>query len=381
MRDVFWDPLDLRGKYTSVTVPTVHVGGWYDLFGDGPIAAYNMFSGLSKAPRGQMLIMGPWTHGGMGQAAQGQLVYPPDSIFTGLGDLLLQWFGYYLKGEGADPAAAGRVTLYTMGDVMAPSDRWNYWKTYDDLPKLGARIPFYFRPDGTLEPAPGNSETPLDILFDPANPVPTIGGANLVLDAGPYDQSPLLGRADAPAFVSPFLLEPLEATGPLSARIYFSSDVPDLDVAVRLADIYPDGRWMLVADGIFKARYREGTDHEVFMTPGTVYALDVNLGTTSYVFAPGHRIGCIVAGSNYPRFDVNPQTGEPVNQATHATSAHVRLYMSARYASRLILPSMDAGPHGRPASVPGIAGSGAKKSNAFGALLAPMFGKSHQGHP
>lgn len=381
MRDVFWDPLSLRGKYADVTVPTVHVGGWYDLFGSGPVAAYNLFSKLSKAPRDQMLIMGPWTHSGTGQPAQGQLVYPPDSVFTWLTDLLLQWFGYYLKGDGADPAASGRVALYTMGDVDVPSDRWNVWKTYDDLPESGARTPYYFRSDGTINTAPGNSESSLDVVFNPADPVPTIGGANLVLEAGPYDQSPLLGRADAPVFVSPFLLEPLEATGPMSARVYFSSDVPDLDVAVRLTDIYPDGRWMLVEDGIFKARYREGTDREVFMTPETVYALDVDLGTTSYVFASGHRIGCIVAGSNYPRFDVNPQTGEPVNQATHTSTAHVRLYMSARYASRLILPSLDAGPHGRPTGAPGIAGSKARRANLFGDLFSSMFGRSQTRRP
>jgi hypothetical protein len=354
VRDSLWDIVDLDGTYGNITVPTVHAGGWYDLFAEGTIKAFHTFSKLSGAPGGQMLIMGPWTHGGMGQTTQGQLNYPPDSAGLWLQDLVLQWFGYHLKGEGTDPAASGRVNLYTMGDVLTTSEHWNLWRTFKDFPEGRDRRSYYFHPDGTLSTAKGGGETPLQVLSDPDDPVPTIGGANLVLQAGPYDQSSLLERSDVLAFWSSPMEEPLEVTGHVSALIHFSTDVPDLDVAVRLADIYPDGRWMLVTDGIRKARFREGESREVFLEPGRVIALEVGLGATSYVFAPGHRIGCMVSGSNYPRFDTNPQTGEPVNQGTqHAVPGNVRVYVSSRHASRLILPSSSgSGPHGRPVLSP-----------------------------
>ena len=200
----------------------------------------------------------------------------------------------------------------------------------------------------------GGAETPRQVQFKPDDPAPTIGGANLFLEAGPYDQSPLLDRSDVLSFASPQMEEPLEVVGHVTALVHLSADVPDLDVAVRLADIYPDGRWMLVTDGIQKMRSREGEDREVFLEPGRVTALEVALGATSYVFAPGHRVGCFVGGSNYPRFDVNPHTGEPVNHGTRLEPANVRIYFSSRHPSRLILPvSNGNGRHARPLGPPG----------------------------
>ena len=352
LRDAFWDPLSLDGKYGRVAVPVLHLGGWYDLMAEGTIGAFKTMARRAPAGADQMLVMGPWTHGGQGSVTQGELTYPADSVPDWVGELSMQWLDHHLKGTGPDPAAEGRVRLYAMGDVLLPSNGWNAWRTYDAYPEPVRTLEWYLRADGSLSMERGAPGEALAFVSDPAAPVPTVGGANLIGDAGPYDQRPLLGRGDLLAFASPFLTEPLEVLGTVTARLHLSTDAPDVDLAVRLVDLYPDGRWMLVADGIRKARFREGSDREVFAAPGEAFALEVKVGTTDYVFAPGHRIGCIVSGSNTPRFDVNPQTGEPVNQATGRRAARITLGLSGRLPSRLLLPLPDPGGHGRPVPAP-----------------------------
>ena len=358
VRDLYWDPLDLDGKYERVTVPTIHVGGWYDLMAEGTVKAFKAMARRSQARAGQMLVMGPWTHGGQGNAAQGELLYPLDSTPDWLEDLTVEWLDYHLKGRGSDPAASGPVRLYAMGDVIVPSEDWNAWRFYDAFPEPAGQAAWFLRADGTLSEERGGAGQSLAFTSDPSNPVPTIGGANLVLDAGPFDQAALPDREDVLAFASPVLTEAVEVLGAVTARLYLSADVTDLDAAARLVDVYPDGRWMLVADGIQKARFREGAEREVFVEPGKVFSLDVKIGTTHYVFAPGHRIACIVSGSNYPRFDMNPQTGEPVNTATGSRPARIALQLSDRHPSRLLLPLPQAAAHGRPLPVPAAGSAG-----------------------
>jgi hypothetical protein len=371
LRDLFWDPVDLDGKYGRVAVPTLHVGGWYDLMAEGTLKAFRNMVASSLAPDGQMLVMGPWTHAGQGGMVQGELTYPPNSVPDWLEDLTMDWLEYHLRGRGTDPAAEGRVRLYAMGDVDAASDAWNVWKTYDAFPEPKRLHALHLRAGGTLSTAPGGAGEALAFTSDPLDPSPTLGGANLVLDAGPYDQRPLLERPDCLAFVSAVRSEPLEVLGTVAARLYFSADAPDVDLAVRLVDVYPDGRWMLVADGIQKARFRAGDDREVFLEPGATAELEVTVGSIHYVFAPGHRIACIVSGSNYPRFDTNPQTGEPVNQATGWRRAGISLQLSAEHPSRLVLPLHGEGGHGRPAAPP----SHRAAARAVGALLRAALGR------
>jgi predicted acyl esterase len=352
VRDLYWDPVDLDGKYGQVTVPTLHLGGWYDLMAEGTVKAFKAMARRSQARAGQMLVMGPWTHGGMAGTVQGELTYPANSQPDWMEALTLQWLDYHLKGIGTDPAATDPVRLYAMGDTTVPSERWNAWRAFDAYPEPAGFQAWHLRSDGTLTPRRGAAGEASAFTSDPAHPIPTVGGANLVLEAGPYDQAPLLGRGDLLAFASSALEEELEIMGMVTARLYLSADLPDLDAAVRLVDIHPDGRWMLVADGIQKARFREGAEREVFIEPGEPFALDVKVGSTYYVFAPGHRIGCIVGGSNYPRFDMNPQTGEPVNQAAGRQAGPVTLHLSDRRSSRLLLPLPDPGAHGRPIATP-----------------------------
>src|SRR5207248_8163352 len=141
--------------------------------------------------------------------------------------------------------------------------------------------------------------------YDPKRPVPTVGGAELGADIGPKDQRKVETRPDVLLFTTEALAEPLEVTGRILATLYVSSDCPDTDFTVKLTDVYPDGRSMLVTDGIQRARFRQSLHHEKFLEPGKVYELDVDLWSTSLIFNRGHRLRVAVSSSNAPRFEPN----------------------------------------------------------------------------
>ena len=173
--------------------------------------------------------------------------------------------------------------------------------------------------------------------YNPENPTPTIGGRNLFLEAGPKDQRPIEERDDVLVFTTDQLSEDLEVTGKIIAKVFFSSDQSDSDVVVRLTDVYPDGRSILIADGIRRLGNIEG------VTPGPgafnqPIEVDVDLWTTSVVFAKGHRIRVSVTSSNYPRFEKNPNTCSPEMHMGCPLIAENKVYMGGNRLSRLILP-------------------------------------------
>ncbi|MBU0496664.1 MAG: CocE/NonD family hydrolase, partial [Candidatus Thermoplasmatota archaeon] len=175
-------------------------------------------------------------------------------------------------------------------------------------------------------------------VYDPLYPVPTEGGGNLKIKAGPYDQRSVENRSDVLIFTSPVLSEPYEATGPIKARLYVSSNQPDTDFTVKLTDVYPDGRSMLITDGIVRMRNRNYNDQWEFMSPGTVYEVEVDLWSSSYVWNTGHQIRVAVSSSNYPRFLNNPNTIEGIHANMTYVLAHNTVYVDSMYPSALILP-------------------------------------------
>jgi putative CocE/NonD family hydrolase len=152
------------------------------------------------------------------------------------------------------------------------------------------------------------------------------------------DQRPVESRSDQLLFTTDVLKEPIEATGALTARLFVSSDCPDTDFTVKLCDVYPDGRSMLVADGILRARYRKSFESEERMTPGESYAVDVDLWSTSLIFNQGHRIRVAVASANSPRFEANPNTGKLPRADKETRVATNTIHLSSRRPSHLLLP-------------------------------------------
>jgi len=185
------------------------------------------------------------------------------------------------------------------------------------------------------------------VRMDPADPVPTLGGSNLHPDLevdgramgdGPYDQRPIEDRPDVAVFSSQPLEEALTVMGRVRCRIWLRPDTRDLDLAVRLSDVYPDGRSMLIGDGIQRARMRCGDRRECLLTPGQPALITVDMWSTAYVFNSGHRIRVSLSGSNAPRFEVNPNHGEDLNGDAPAVIARPDLLLGAPYMSRLELP-------------------------------------------
>jgi predicted acyl esterase len=258
------------------------------------------------------------------------------------------------------------------------------WRAEAEWPPARARSTAYYlhASGGLSQEAPGPDEPPARYAFDPGHPVPTISGnvasfyehlpvpegihpsmspprsrmRSIVLMGASHQQErpgvvgcrppyPLLAaRPDVLVFQTPPLAEPVEVTGPIVVRLWVSSSAPDTDFTAKLVDVHPpnedyvDGYHMNLADGIQRARYRDGYDRPRFLSPGEVYEVTIMLGPTSNLFGAGHRIRVDIASSNFPRFDVNPNTGEPVGRHTHTAVAHNTVYLDARRPSHIILP-------------------------------------------
>jgi predicted acyl esterase len=347
LKDGWWDPVEVLAHVGSVHVAGLHVGGWFDIFGQGTIDAFTAFKerGGSGAVGRQRLVVGPWTHNGAFENTAGALQYPANAGLDPLA-LMKAWYEATLGPEpsGLDGWPVARV--YLMGPVGKPGRPGNRWLELDGWPPPSRPQLLYLAADGGLAaepPVAGESE----LVADPIHPVPTLGGANLypeiVIDDrymgdGPQDQQPIEARDDVLVFSTDVLERPLTVAGRVRATIWLVPDTPDLDLCVRLTDVYPDGRSMLVLDGIQRARMRCGDQIECLLTPGEPVELTVDLWSTAMVFDAGHRIRLVVSGSNWPRFEVNPNNGLDLDLETTPQVARPRLLFGTDPASRLVLP-------------------------------------------
>jgi len=333
----------------EVHVPTLHVAGWYDIFLQGNLDAFTAWQerGGEGAAGWQNLVVGPWTHGyDPGNTTAGQLRYPANSELDPLG-LTLDYLEHWLKGRenGVDRWPA--VRIYLMGAIGEQGAPGNVWLDLERWPPVLPRRRFYLGADGGLArtlPEEGSVE----LLADPADPVPTLGGANLFpnlevdgrpMGSGPWDQRPVETRPGVLSFTTPVLPAPVTVVGRLRAHLWILPDTPDLDLSVRLTDVYPDGRSMLVTDGVARARFRCGDDSECFLTPGVPTAIDVDLWSTAIAFNAGHRIRLDIAGSNWPRFELNPNDGGSLDEpAEEGRVARPKILTGGTYPSQLDLP-------------------------------------------
>ncbi|MBN1260143.1 MAG: CocE/NonD family hydrolase [Anaerolineae bacterium] len=343
--DAYWDIVQID-DFSAVNVPAFHVAGWYDIFARGMVNGFLGYQDEGGAgARGQQhLIMGPWTHA-VNDPEVGALTFP-NAVLESLEQQLEIFMLACLFDDPeaqADLAALPPVQYFTLGAVAEPDAPGNVWRTAGTWPPAGGtETPFYLHPGNVLSlERPGADGGGDAFTYDPHAPSPTVGGANLGLPAGSFDQREVEARDDVVVYTTPPLEAPLEATGDLRADIWIATDVPDTDVVVRLTDVYPDGRSMLVSDSIFRARYRTCPDYtcEVFLEPGEPVLLTVDLGPHSYVFNTGHRVRISVTSSNAPRFAPNPNNGEMyVGEGAPAQVAHTVILHDADHPSALMLP-------------------------------------------
>jgi uncharacterized protein len=322
--------------WEKVNVPVYNQGGWYDIFVQGNI---DNFAGLQQRGGGlaagnQKLMMGPWGHGNIDQVK-----YPANS--GSMLDLTEQqrWFDYWLKGVSNGVMDEPPIKYYVMGDVTDPKAPGNEWRTAQAWPVPSKITSYFLSTDGLLtERLSTGKQSGSAYQYDPKNPVPTIGGANLFAKKGPMDQRAIGERKDVLKFLTAPLESPVEVTGPLTVELWVSSDCPDTDFMAKLIDVYPDGTERLVQDNGLRARFREGFDREVFMKKGEVYKLKLDLWSTSLVFNKGHRIAVHITSSNDPRFDPNPNTGKPLRADNETRVATNTIHHNKQYPSRILLP-------------------------------------------
>lgn len=347
-RDSWWDDVDISTRLDQITVPFLHAGGWFDILLQGTTRGFHNLQrhGGDGARGTQKLLIGPWDHSNFFSAEQGELTFPDNAATDGEYSNWLVWFDYWLKGIDNGFSERSPVRYYVMGDVDNPAAPGNQWRDAKFWPPLCTPVPYFLWADGTLrkESPERAREASVPFSYDPADPVPTRGGANLILPSGPYDQRPLEARDDVITFTTRPLSQPLEVTGLLSATLYVSSQSPDTDFMVKLCDVYPDGRSMLIQEGAIHGRHRVDDRSENLLEPGAVYAIDVNLWSTSIVFNKGHRIRLSVTSSNDPRWETNPNTGEPFRQHTHTRVAVNRVHCKADLPSRIVLPVVPTTP-------------------------------------
>lgn len=330
--DAYWRPVNLEARATEMSVPALNIGGWYDVFLRSTIGSYKTMTeeAATQAARdGQRMIIGPWPHGWNTSATVGDQDFGPDALIE-VDDLLLEWFDYWMK-DGEAPAGKP-IRIFVMGE--------NVWREEDEWPLSNTDYrPYYLHADGTLsaEAPAGNGERRYE--YDPADPVPTLGG-NIMEPTlrGPYDQAPLDDRTDVLRYVSEPFDEPTEITGPISAEIFAETSAKDTDFMAKLIVVKPDGTAFNLVDGVIRARYREGFEEPRLIEPGEVYQYTIDLWATSYLLSPGDRLRIDVTSSNFPRLARNLNTGAPFAKTAEMTTARQTIHSSERYSSRVILP-------------------------------------------
>jgi predicted acyl esterase len=349
--DEFWADLNPEAHASRVRAPGVFFGGWYDIFLQGTINSFVTIQNQGgKGARGRCrLILGPLAHGSFTE-----LKYPANAMKYPRSADTFAWFDHLLKGMANGVEKEKPVHYYVMGDPTVKDAPGNFWRSEDSWPPAADVTPFYFHAGGRLvRDRPPTSLGQKSYKYDPKKPVPNMGGQELLQAKGPMDQRKVESRPDVLLFTTDVLAQPVEVTGPVKAKLYVSSDCPDTDFTVKLTDVYPDGRSMLVTDGILRARYHKSFELEELLKPGRVYELTVDLWSTSLVFNKGHRIRVAVSSSNSPRFEANPNTGHAFRSDKMTRVATNTLYLSSRYQSHILLPvyKQDKGAQAGPSDI------------------------------
>jgi hypothetical protein len=397
--DEYWQRVEndfTRHWDQHADVPGTYSTGWYDPFPAADSEYFAAMAARNESP--QRLVIGPWSHVGM----RGDATFCHDVDFGPVSvwgvqryfEEQLAFFSRWLPDDATGhPADEAPVRIFVMGGgsgrktAEGKLDHGGRWREEREWP-LARAVPtsFHLQPDGGLEtePAPAGAE-PRRYTFDPTHPVPTIGGlycsigelpaegagmeqawARLLnpvlrlrdlLTPGPADQkeSPaffgsaepyprLSGRPDVLVYQSEPLTDPIEVTGPVTVHLWVSTSALDTDFTAKLVDVhpanvdYPEGYDMLLNDSVIRCRFRQGWEREVPMEPGAVVPVAITLPPTSNLFDAGHRIRVDISSSNWPRLDVNPNTGEPMGRHTHTVVAEQAVHADAEHPSHVVLP-------------------------------------------
>ncbi|RAQ95371.1 CocE/NonD family hydrolase [Thermogemmatispora tikiterensis] len=344
--------MNISGKHDRVTVPAFNGGGWYDIFLQDTLEHFTAMRqhGATPQARQSKLLIGPWAHTSQGTLVGEQTFgFASTTAFINLQqDFMtyqLRWFDYWLKGIENGILQEAPIKIFVMGA--------NIWRDEQEWPLARAVETRYYlhsqghantlHGDGTLSTEPPEDESADRYTYDPANPVLTRGGALLMAPeypAGPFDQRPTESRHDVLVYTSAPLQADLEVTGPIRVHLWAVSSAPDTDFVARLVDVHPDGYAQNLTDGIIRARYRHaprGGDPSL-IEPGKAYEYVIDLWSTSNLFKAGHRIRLDITSSNFPRWDRNPNTGQPLGASAEMILAQQTILHNREHPSYVVLP-------------------------------------------
>ena len=343
--DDFWKRISIEEHYPDIRVPALHVGAWYDLFLGGTLRNYvgiKAHGGTEDARNGQHLLVVVGGHSGGGRKI-GDVDFGPEAEKADDDQIILAWYDFLFKGV-QNEYSRKPVRIFVMGV--------NQWRDEDDWPIARAKSTKFFlhsqgaansdKGNGSLSTSAPASEPSDKFTYDPANPVPTVGGP-LCCDSnhlapGPRDQRRVESRADVLVYSTAPLDHDLEVTGPVRLDFFASSSAVDTDFTAKLLDVAPDGTAINLTEGILRAKYRDSQLSATPLTPNQVYALSVDLWATSNVFRAGHRIRLELSSSNFPRFDRNLNTGESAANSAKWVPATNTILHDAAHPSALVLP-------------------------------------------
>jgi putative CocE/NonD family hydrolase len=381
--DDYWKDLGTNWeeyyKQTS-DIPMIHISGWYDGYALTALTNYLGLSRIKKSP--VRLLMGPWLHGTTTQTFAGDVEFGPDAAITDFyQEWHLRWYDHFLKGRMNGVEKEPAIKLFVMGTGDGHKDKngrlyhGGSWRTEANWPLPQTKFTrYYLHSDGTLSPTPPSlTQRSTTYTFDPEHPVPTIGASTAAskpaFAGGAYDQRekeykgdpeqgflgskppylPLKSRSDVVIFQTEPLKEDIEVTGPITVKLYASSTGLDTDFTAKLVDVYPpstdypSGYDMNITDGIIRARFRNSPEKQELMKAGEIYEFTIEPYGTGNVFKKGNRIRIDISSSNFPRFDVNPNTGEPLGLSRRKVKVDNSIYHDLAHSSHVVLPIITRG--------------------------------------
>lgn len=379
--DDYWKQMGVNWmEYYPQTsdIPMIHVSGWYDNYCQTAIDNYLGLSSIKKSP--VRLMIGPWMHGTFDKSYSGDVDFGIAATIPEYNlEWHLRWYDYFLKGINNSVANDPAVKVFVMGTGDGHKDEngrifhGGYWKTSIKWPFPETKYTnYYLHQNGLLSSTlPDRNEQPITFTYDPENPVPTIGGAMAstepIWSGGAFDQRekpysgdpkkgfygskppwlPLKARKDVMVYQTDLLESDVQVIGPIIIKLHASSNCLDTDFTAKLVDVYPpsagfpSGFEMNITDGIIRARYRNSPEKAELMEPGKTYEFTIEPFSTANVFKKGHRIRVDISSSNFPNYDANPNTGEPLGFNTTVKKANNTIYHSSESPSFIILPIVD----------------------------------------
>ena len=339
--DDYWRQEDCSLHFAQMNVPCFTIGSWFDFMVQGSVMSFmgRQQSGGENSRGKQQLLLGPWLHGRLNKGNKvAELVFPENAIWPEL-EHMTRWFNHWLKGENNGIQKDPAVRYYVMGAVGEPGAPGNMWRDAEKWPPAAEQRSLFLGTDGVLggtaSPAAKSSTS---YASDPARPM-AIPGRGF---PGAADASAFEAQSEVRSWTTAPLAEPVEWTGEVEAEIWVSSTAPDADFLLRISDVYPDGRSILLMDYPMRARYRDGFEKQHLLTPGEPAKLSWHIGWTSIVFNKGHRIRVTIASTGAPLYEPNNQTGGPqtLDWMKQARSAIHTIWHDQSHASRIVVPAV-----------------------------------------